>query len=406
MKADWFHDIRNVEIYRAVEALELSGTPATFHTVKNRMGTSLERSGGEAYLLELSRNSSPSPEMLPIFLEEARTALLRRKAASIASEASDLAGGSADGEELLLSMSAKAIEAVDSVSQRESAHGTQLAARFTSELEKRKELADSGRRSGIPTGFRDLDRMMDGLQYGEQFIIGARPGTGKTALGICLAAEISLTQSIPTLIISCEMSTESLITRLCSVCTGVSLAALKRGQYLEADTRKIIAFNAKLAKAPLYVVDAISGMTGQEAAGSIRQHARRHGVRFALVDYLQKLKADSKSEKRTYEVAEVSGSLRAAAVSSKVALVTLAQVNRDSEKGTDPRMPRASDLADSGQIERDADAIALLHRDKGDKSKASLILAKQRDSETGEIPLYFNGPLTRFENAEHEHPHD
>jgi replicative DNA helicase len=159
LKSDWFHDIRNVEIYRAVEALELSGTPATFHTVKNRMGPALEQSGGVSYLIELSRNSSPSPEMLPIFLEEARAALLRRKAASIASEASDLAGGDVDGEELLLSMSAKAVEAVDSVSQRESAHGTQLAARFTTDLEKRKELADSGRRSGIPTGFRDLDRM-------------------------------------------------------------------------------------------------------------------------------------------------------------------------------------------------------------------------------------------------------
>lgn len=400
LKADWFYDLRNLAVYRAIEALELAGTPATFHTVKNKMGESLADAGGDAHLIALARDSAPSPAMLPIFLDECRDALLKRKAGAIAAESADLVAGDASGEETLLKMSARAIEAVDSVSQKESAHGIILASRFTADLEKRKELADSGKRSGIVTGIKELDSMMDGLQFGDQHIIGARPGTGKTAFGICLVNEITLNQSIPSLVVSCEMSTEALMMRLCSVHTGVPLASLKRGHYTGGEMGRIIAFNAKLSKCPLYVVDAISGMTGQEAAGAIRQHARKHGVKFVLVDYLQKLKADTKSEKRTYEIADVSGSLRAASVATGAALVTLAQVNRDSDKGTEPRMPRASDLADSGQIERDADAILLLHRDRVEKSKAMLILAKQRDSETGDIPLYFNGPLTRFENPE------
>jgi len=201
------------------------------------------------------------------------------------------------------------------------------------------------------------------------------------------------------------MSTTSLVTRLCSVCTGVSLSALRYGSYNQAELQQVVTFNARLAEAPLYIFNAISGITGSEVAAVIRQHARRHGVRFVLVDYLQKVKPDKRSEKRTYEVAEVSGALRSAAVASKVALITLAQLNRESEKGNDPRLPRITDLADSSQIERDGDTVGLLHRDKENGGEAKLLIAKQRDGETGIIDLHFNGPLTRFEDHDNDNPH-
>ena len=403
LKAEWFYDLRNGAVFRAVSSLEAGGTPSSISTVRSRLGDGLEAAGGLAYLMQLA-DATSSPANLHFYLDQCRSALLRRKAGAIAAEAADMAGGDAEGEDVLRRMAERATEAMDSVTQRDSDHGNELASQFTDSLEKRKALVDSGQRSGLRTGLRRLDSMTDGLQFGEQFIIGARPSAGKTAIGLTIAAEIAIRQNVPTLIVSCEMSTTSLVTRLCSVCTGVSLSALRYGSYNQGELQQVVTFNARLAEAPLYIFNAISGITGSEVAAVMRQHARRHGVRFVLVDYLQKVKPDKRSEKRTYEVAEVSGALRSAAVASNVALITLAQVNRESEQGKEPRMPRLCDLADSGQIERDADTVALIHRDKNNNSEAKLFLAKQRDGETGLIDLHFNGPLTRFEDHDNDNP--
>jgi replicative DNA helicase len=400
LKAEWFHDLRHATVFKAVRELESSGTPATVHAVKHRLNGALQDVGGLDYLLALANDSTPSPAILPMHMEGCRSAFLNRKAAAIAAKAIELAHGTAEGEEVLSSMVKQGSEALDSVTLKESRQGKELSRCLTDNLEKKKTLADSGMRSGLPTGLNRLDEMTDGLQFGEQFIIGARPGAGKTAMGITFVAEISLRQAVPTLVISCEMSTEALMTRLCSVYTGVSLSALRYGRYTEDDMKKIMSFNMKLASSPLYIFDALRGVTGNEVAAVIRQHARRSGVKFVLIDYLQKVRPDGRSEKRTYEVAEVSGALRAAAVSNNVAMVTLAQVNRDSDKGTEVRLPRACDLADSGQIERDADSIGLIHRDKKEPTKAMLLIAKQRDGADGMMDLYYNGPLTRFENAD------
>lgn len=402
LKAEWFYDLRHAEVFRVVGELELAGTPASLISVHNHAREYLEDLGGLSYLSSLP-DCTPSVAMLPVWMDQCRSALLKRKAAAIASETADLAGGGEDGETLLRGLAGRATEALDSVTQADSEHGKLLSERLVDNLERKKALADAGKRSGIETGLHGFDSKTDGLQAGEQCIIGARPSEGKTALGLTLVDAIAIRGGVPTLVISCEMSIESLMMRLCAIHTGVSLNALRYGKYQDAEAMRIMTFSLKLAQAPLYIFDAISGISGAQASAIIRQHARRHGVRFVLVDYLQKIRPEKKAEKRTYEVAEVSGALRSAAVSSKVALVTLAQLSRDSEKGSEPRPPRLTDLADSAQIERDADTVALLHRDKQITSKASLNIAKQRDGETGVFNLYFNGPITRFENPPPEH---
>lgn len=400
LKPEWFYDLRNKCIFTAIAELEADGKQANVITVKRVLGADLDReAGGFAYLAGL-QNETPAPSYLPIWAERCRDAMLRRKAAAIASEALDLAQGSEQGEKTLAGLVARANEVLDGAKLKDSAHGPVLANALIETLEKKKALADSGQRSGIVTGLYELDKMTDGLQYGEQFIVGARPSTGKTAFGLSLVSRIAIQDNIPSLIISCEMSKEALVTRLCSICTGVSLKSLRSGRYFEDEAERIMTFNAKLAQAPLFIFDAISGATGAEVAAIVRQHARQHGVKFVLVDYLQKLKADTRNDKRTYEIADISGSLRSGAVAAKVAMMTLAQVNRDSEKADKPRPPRLHDLADSGQIERDADTVGLLHRDKDNPQNAMLVIAKQRDGETGPVRLHFNGPLTRFENEQ------
>ena len=403
MRSDWFYDIRNAAIFKAIQELELKGVPASVVTVKNQISYLIQDAGGLAYLASIPE-CSPSPSLASYFAGRCKDAALRRKAAAIASEGLDLAQGSKDGKSVLNQIVERCTSAIDDATVSESHTGGGLALAFTDSLERLKALADAGRRSGLPTGLRELDKMTDGIQFGEQTIVAARPSAGKTAIGLTILEEMVFRNGVPSLVVSCEMSRQALMHRLCAIHTGVPLSCLRRGTYNQGEFERISAFNAALAAAPLFIYEGVSGVTGGQASAIIRQHARRHGVRFALVDYLQKLRPDKKGEKRTYEIGEISNALRSAAVSSGVALVSLAQINRDSDKGEKPRMPRLSDIADSAQIERDADTVALLHRDREKPNDATVIIAKQRDGETGQFSLVFNGPITRFENPDYDHP--
>ena len=147
-------------------------------------------------------------------------------------------------------------------------------------------------------------------------------------------------------------------------------------------------------------MDSISGTDSARICATIRRMVKAHGVKLVVIDYLQKIQAVGKFEKRTYEIAQVSGALKAVAVDTNCALLTLAQLNRESEKDKAPRPPRISDLADSGQIERDADTIGLLHRNRAENGgrDALLYIPKQRDGEVGECEMYFEGKFSRFAN--------
>jgi replicative DNA helicase len=157
----------------------------------------------------------------------------------------------------------------------------------------------------------------------------------------------------------------------------------------------------QLTGSPLKFMDYVRGIDVKRLCAAIRQHVRQHKTEMVLIDYLQKIRPAARHEKRTYEIAGVSEALAALARSTGVALVTLAQLNREPDKDK-ARPPRLSDLADSSQIERDADSVILIHRPKTkDDTKgeqATLIVAKQRDGETGVAKVRFNGTYCRFEN--------
>ena len=260
-----------------------------------------------------------------------------------------------------------------------------------------------GKRSGLETGFVDLDRISDGLQFGEVTILAARPSVGKTAIACNLVERVCLRDKIPTLFLSLEMSAPALCRRLLSGVESIAMQDLKSGRLSELDMAKVAKFNETLKASPLYIRESFGGMSAQEAASLIRRGVARKGIKLVVLDYLQKLKPGSKHEKRTYEIAETSAVMVEAVKQSGVAFVCLAQLNRENEKDKG-RTPRLSDLADSGQIERDADNVFLLHRKRGDNPhEAQLIVAKQRDGETGLINLFFEGKYCKF-HSEEKHP--
>lgn len=259
-----------------------------------------------------------------------------------------------------------------------------------------------GTLSGIPTGFWRLDSMTDGLQFHEMFILGARPSIGKTAIAMNIVRHACITAGWPTLIVTCEMSKNALLRRLMADLASIPLSALKKCDLTEGQFKEQITNGVKVSNAKIYFHDASKGESIDAIVAAIRSNVRRFGIKLVVVDYLQKIMPGSRHEKRTYEVGEVSSKLKAVAASTGVAMLCLAQLNRDTEKEKG-RPPRLADLGDSKQIEQDADVVALLDRKRGEKEgDAFLILAKQRDGECGIVPLTFRGEFCRFETKQQE----
>jgi replicative DNA helicase len=279
-----------------------------------------------------------------------------------------------------------------------SMNGQESARALIEDMSERFNL--QGRLSGTSTGFDDLDALTDGLQAGEQTVIAARPSVGKTAIGLNILETACFKNGIPTLFVSCEMSVKALCRRLMSSWSRLSMGAIRSGKMNNDDQAKIATFNGKLKSSPVHFLEAIQGAEMGKIGAATRRACRKFGIKLVVIDYLQKIKSRNRQEKRTYEVGEVSGELKALAVQTNAAFVTLAQLNRESEKDKG-RIPKLSDLADSGQIERDADTVGLLHRNRAENEgrDAKLIIAKQRDGETGLVNLYFDGKFCRFENS-------
>jgi len=252
-----------------------------------------------------------------------------------------------------------------------------------------------GQLSGITSGFHRLDKLTDGFQLGELAIIGARPSIGKTAIAIAIAKAAAIEHRVPTLFISLEMSDESIVRRMVSTVGSIPMQAIKTGEMDEGGMKAMGSATAKVASSPIYYVSGSGISSIATITAVIRRAVRKWGVKLVLIDYLQKIHGSKSAEKKTYEIAEVSGKLKAVAQDTRTAVVALAQLNRENEK--EKRVPRLNDLSDSGQIERDADLVLLLNRERHEANGEAIIaIAKQRDGECGIVPLWYEGQYCRF----------
>jgi replicative DNA helicase len=259
-----------------------------------------------------------------------------------------------------------------------------------------EKFSRQGQLSGITSGFHRLDQMTDGFQYGELAIIAARPSIGKTAIAIAIAKAAGIDARIPTLFISLEMSDESIVRRMVSTIGTIPMQDIKTGQLDQGGMKAMSTASAKIAGSPIHFVSGSGVSNIATITAVIRRSVRKWGVKLVLVDYLQKIHGSKAAEKKTYEIAEVSGRLKGVASDTKTAVVALAQLNRENEKDKG-RVPRLTDLADSGQIERDADLVLLLNRERNQpQGEAVIAIAKQRDGECGLVPLWYDGKYCRF----------
>ena len=261
--------------------------------------------------------------------------------------------------------------------------------------------------TGLPTGFRDLDRLTSGLQPSDLILVAARPSMGKTAFTLNIAQNVGVKQHKTVAFFSLEMSQEQLVQRLLCQIAHIDSQKLRTGQLNSDDEwTKLTDACDKLYQAPIYIDDT-PGISVTEMRSKARRLKAEHGLDLIIVDYLQLMQGRS-SESRQQEISESSRSLKALARELKVPLIALSQLSRSVESRQDKR-PMLSDLRESGALEQDADIVSFLSReDYYDKETENqhiteIILAKHRNGPVGSVKLYFKGEYTLFLNLDTTH---
>ncbi len=253
---------------------------------------------------------------------------------------------------------------------------------------------------GVPTGFRDLDELTNGLHPGQLIIIAARPALGKSTLALDLARHATVRYNQPTIFFSLEMGKSEIAMRLLSAESSVPLQNMRKGTVANNDWTAIAATRGRISEAPLFIDDS-PNMTLVEIRAKCRRLKQRVGLKLVVIDYLQLMTSGRRVESRQQEVSEFSRALKLLAKELQVPVVALSQLNRGPEQRSD-KMPALSDLRESGSLEQDADMVILLHREGAyDREhpragEADLIVAKHRNGPTGTIVVGFTGHLSRF----------
>jgi replicative DNA helicase len=256
--------------------------------------------------------------------------------------------------------------------------------------------------TGVPSGFKELDRLTAGFHASDLIIVAGRPSMGKTALCLNLAQYAAIEKRIPVAIFSLEMSKEQLVIRVLCSEAQVEGTRLRTGFLTESDWPKLTLAAGNVSDAPIFIDDT-AAISVLELRAKARRLKGEHGLGMLIIDYLQLMKGRTKVESRQQEISEISRSLKALAKELTIPVIAVSQLSRKTEERTGNR-PQLSDLRESGAIEQDADLILFLYRDEvynrsednPNKGKAELIIGKQRNGPIGKIELAFFDKFTTF----------
>ncbi|CAK7288645.1 Replicative DNA helicase [Streptomyces misionensis JCM 4497] len=254
--------------------------------------------------------------------------------------------------------------------------------------------------TGVPTGLRDFDALTGGLQPGQLIVIAARPAMGKSTLAIDFARCCSIKHRLPSQVFSLEMSRNEVAMRINSAEARVALHHMRLGTMTEDDWTRLARRMPDVSAAPLYVDDS-PNITINHIRSRARKRKAKNGLSLIVVDYIQLMESDTRSENRQQEVSKISRNLKLLAKELEVPVIALSQLNRGPEQRTDKK-PVISDLRESGAIEQDADMVILLHREDAYEKEsprageADLIVAKHRNGPTATITAAFQGHYSRF----------
>jgi replicative DNA helicase len=262
--------------------------------------------------------------------------------------------------------------------------------------------SNGGLARGVPTGFTELDEVTNGLHPGQMIIVAARPGVGKSTLGLDFMRSCSIKNRMASVIFSLEMSKSEIVMRLLSAEAKIKLGDMRSGRMSDDDWTRLARRMSEISEAPLYIDDS-PNLTMMEIRAKARRLKQKADLRLVVVDYLQLMTSGKKVESRQIEVSEFSRQLKLLAKELEVPVVAISQLNRGPEQRTDKK-PMLSDLRESGSLEQDSDMVILLNRpdaferDDPRGGEADLILAKHRNGPTKTVTVAHQLHLSRFAN--------
>ena len=258
---------------------------------------------------------------------------------------------------------------------------------------------NTGRVTGVATGFLDLDFKTSGMQPADLVLIAARPSMGKTAFVLNIAQHVAFRLNETVAIFSLEMSKEQLVNRMFSLESNVDAQNLRNGTLSDMEWEKLIESAGVIGKSSL-IIDDTAGISISELRSKCRKFKLEHNLRMIIIDYLQLMSGSGRSESRQQEISEISRSLKSLARELNVPVLALSQLSRAVEQRPDKR-PMMSDLRESGAIEQDADVVMILFReDKETPERVKLLVEKNRHGSTGDIDLHWDGKYTKFTSVE------
>ncbi len=402
-RPEYFYQTNNSLIYSNMLEMFTVGQAVDFVTILEKLkgAKGFDETSGKTYLLQLAQlvpSISNVESYARIVRDKYDVRTLITTARDIVEEASQ---GAADAATLLDS----AEQRIFDIRRGKNMQGLQRIDEIIVQAFDRLDLLnspDADLYRGVPTGIKELDEAITGLNRSDFILLGARPGMGKTSFALNIARNAAVNAHKRVAFFSLEMSKEQLASRLLSTEAMVGGTKLRTGKLSEDEWIHIIEAGDILSKTQMYFDDNPSITVGEMKA-KIR---RLRDVDLVVVDYLQLMNASGKNDNRVQEISKITRNMKILAKELNVPVLMLSQLARDSEKRTNHR-PVLSDLRDSGSIEQDADIVLFLYREEyyqdaetpnenADRNSGECIIAKNRHGETKTIPLHWQGEFMRF----------
>jgi replicative DNA helicase len=404
LKTEDFYIIRNQWIWAAFVRLFEKRVPIDILTVSEDLQdhNQLAEIGGQAYLISLV-NQTPTSLHAQSYSRSVEQSAIRRRMLVAANELAKLAYDQQKDVDTIID---KAEMSVFGLSERRIRHDLEpidvvLSAYYdhVDQLSQRDEEI-----FGVPTGLKDLDKLLGGLQKSDLLIVAGRPGSGKTGFLLSVAKNAAQKHGKHVALFSLEMSNEQLVQRLIAQETAIDTQRLRTGKLQEDEWPIFVKAFDTLSETNIWLDDT-PAITPLQLRTKCRRLHMEKNLDLIIVDYLQLMGSDTRTENRVQEVSFISRSLKVLARELNVPVLAAAQLSRAVEQRTDKR-PQLSDLRESGSLEQDSDIVMFIHRpdmlDKDSTSKniAEMIVAKHRNGPTHPgIKLVFIENLAKFENA-------
>ena len=400
VKPQDFYDKNHTEIFEAMLDLNKKNVPVDALTVAEELKKrgSLDMVGGRAYVASLSSGTPTTSNALEYGKIVAEKASVRR----LIDTADDIVvkgyEGGMDANQMLDYAESGIFEISQLRQKGQYAHIRDVLISNIEIIDKASQM--EGGLTGITTGFKYLDTMTSGLQKSDLIILAARPAMGKTAFALSLALNAAVKGRASVMMFSLEMSKEQLGQRLLSMESKVDMQSLKTGRLERRDWDDINIAMDVLSGANIHIDDT-AGITIMEMKSKCRRLKAEEGLDLVVIDYLQLMTPEGKSDSRTQEISVISRNLKLLARELDCPVIVLSQLSRAPETRTDHR-PMLSDLRESGSIEQDADIVIFLYRDEyynedtESPGECEVIVAKHRSGPTGTVKLAWLEKLTRF----------